>query len=146
LSADTSAMDRLRELGGKLFLDGERQRYRIPARNAEACRILEELRRNRDAVAEMLREQQSNPPTLDEVKAMLPPSVRLVSYRPKEVPFSVAPVSIVTNAGKFYRAYLADLARRIEKPDGYHCPPLADILGKLADAGLQLDIQAREGS
>jgi hypothetical protein len=56
--------------------------------------------------------------------------------------FAVAPVSVVTNAGKFYRAYLANLSRRLEHPEGYHCPPLADILSKLADAGLELTVDA----
>lgn len=59
---------------------------------------------------------------------------------PRHVPFAVAPVSIVTSAGKFFRAYLRDLGIRLAKPENYAAPPLADILGKLADAGLELAI------
>jgi hypothetical protein len=29
---------------------------------------------------------------------------------------------------------------RLAKPEGYHCPPLTDILSKLADAGLELTV------
>ena len=72
---------------------------------------------------------------------MLPAGVRLVSYEPKQTPFAVAAASVVTSTGKFYRAFLADLARRLKKPEGYHCPPLTDILGKLADAGLELKLR-----
>jgi hypothetical protein len=92
--------------------------------------------------ADILSDMASKAPSLEEVKASLPPGVRLVNYQPREVPFAVAPVSIVTQAGKFYRAYLADLARRLEKPEGYHCPPLSDILSKLSSAGLELMIEA----
>src|SRR5215471_5402168 len=141
MSTLASPIDRLRQLGGELFLEGDRLRYRIPADSLEAREVLADLRRNRDAVAAMLRDQQSRPPSLHEVKALLPASVRLGSYEPKEAPFAVAPISIVSDAGKFYRAYLADLARRLEKPEAHHCPPLADILRKLADAGLELRIE-----
>ena len=144
MSATASPIDRLRELGGELFLSGEVIRYRIPAGNPEARQVLAEIRKDREAVAAVLRDQESKPPSLEEVQAALPAGVRLVSYQPKEAPFAVAPVSVVTNAGKFFRAYLRDLKARIEKPEGYHCPPLADILAKLADAGLEMRVEAPE--
>jgi hypothetical protein len=144
LSALASPIDRLRELGGEIFWDGERVRYRIPANNPEARELIADLRQNRDAVAGMLRDQQSQAPSLDEVKANLPPGVRLIDYRPKETPFAVAPVSVVADAGKFYRAYLQDLRWRLQHPHAHAAPPLADILSKLAEAGLSLDV--REGS
>jgi hypothetical protein len=137
---NVSPVDRIRELGGELFLAGDRLKYRIPAGNPEARQLLAEIRRDREAVIAMLRDIESKPPPLEEVTAMLPAGVRLVSYRPKEAPFAVAPVSIVNDAGKFYRAYLADLSRRLAMPEGYYSPPLADILGKLADAGLELKV------
>jgi hypothetical protein len=52
----------------------------------------------------------------------------------------VAPISVVTNAGNFYRAYLRDLRWRVEHPDGRAAPPLPTILAKLADAGLELEL------
>jgi hypothetical protein len=85
-----------------------------------------------------LRKGETNPPDLDEMRAMLPPDVRLVRYQPKRAPFAVATTSIVTNAGKFFRAYLDDLAWRLAHPDTHAAPPLTDILTKLADAGLDL--------
>lgn len=138
MSTTASPIDRLCELGGELFLSGERLRYRIPADDPKARRLLAEIRRDREAVIEMMRGRESRPPSLEEVTAMLPPGVRVLRYEPKAVPFGVVPVSVVTNAGKFYRAYLRDLGWRVEHPDGYAAPPLADILAKLADAGLDL--------
>lgn len=139
-----SPIDRLRELGGSLWLDGEKIRYRIPAGNVEAREAVADLRRDREAIAAMLRDQESKAPPLAEVTSILPPGVRLVSYRPKQAPFFVAPVSTVTNACKFYGAYLADLRWRIEHPECYGAPPLIDILSKLADAGLELRVEPQD--
>jgi hypothetical protein len=136
-----SPVDRIRELGGELFLAGERLKYRIPTGNPEARQLLCEIRSNREAVIAMLRDTESKPPSREELRASLPPGVMLVSYRPKQSPFTVCPVSLVTNAGLFYRAYLRDLAVRLEKPKSHACPPLADILAKLADAGLELRVE-----
>lgn len=133
-----SAIDRLRELGGDLYLSAGRPRYRIPADSPEAQWLIAELRQDREAVIEMLRDRESKPPSLEEVAAMLPPRIRILRYEPKSVPFAVAPASVVTNAGKFYQAYLRDLRWREGHPDGYAVPPLTDILAKLADAGLDL--------
>jgi len=141
LSVSASPIDRLRELGGELFLCGDAIRYRIPAGSDEAREVLAEIRKDREAVRAMLRDRESQPPSLEEIRATLPAGVTLVSYEPKEAPFTVAPVSVVTNAGQFFRAYLGDLKARLRKPEGYHCPPLVDILAKLADAGLQLQIR-----
>jgi hypothetical protein len=61
MSARISPFDRLRELGGDLYLDGERLRYRIPADSPEARELLADLRRNRDAIMTLLREQKNAP-------------------------------------------------------------------------------------
>lgn len=142
MSLTASPIDRLRELGGELFLQGQTIRYRIPADSQEARQIISELRQNRDALAALLRDTESKPPSIEEVESALPTGVKLISYRPKQAPFTVAPVSVVTNAGKFFRAYMRDLCWRLEHPDGYAAPPLADILSKLADGGLELKIES----
>jgi hypothetical protein len=142
MSALASPIDRLHELGGSLWLDGDAIRYRIPAGNLEAREVLADLRQDRAAIAAMLRDRESKPPSLEEIQATLPAGVELVSYEPKETPFKVTPVSVVSNAGKFFRAYLRDLTCRIEHPDSYAAPPLPDILAKLADAGLVLRLQS----
>jgi hypothetical protein len=134
------AIDYVVEVGGSLQLDGEQVALTLPGNcstEAEGA-ILKTLRANRDAVAAMLRDMGSKAPSLEEVKASLPPGVKIVGYHPKQAPFAVAPVSVVTDAGRFFRVYLKDLAWRLEHPDGYAAPPLADILSKLADAGLSL--------
>jgi len=133
-----SLIDRLRELGGDVFLVGDRAHYRIPVDEPEARQLVAEIRRDREAIIAMLRDRESQPPPLEELKAMLPPGVRVLSYEPKTVPFAVAPVSVVTDAGKFFRTYLSDLAWRLKYPDGHAVAPLADILAKLQDAGLDL--------
>lgn len=132
-------LDRLSEFGCDVRVEGEKLKVRGPNR-PEVEGLVSELHAQRDDAMAILGEAQSKPPSLAEIKAMLPPGVKLVSCQPKQAPFAVALISIVTDAGKFYRAYLADVARRMEKPEGYHCPPLADIMGKLADGGLELRI------
>jgi hypothetical protein len=132
------ALDRVEALGGRLRLEGEKIKIRLPEDCPDAPKLVQAIRSNREAIRQMLFDQQSKAPSLEEVLKLLPPGVRLVSYRPKEAPFAVAPVSIVTNGAKFYRSYLKDLAWRIEHPEGRAAPPLADILAKLADAGLDL--------
>lgn len=133
-------LDRLADLGCAVRVEGEKLKVRGP-NLPEVAGLVSELRARRNDALAILREAESNPPSLEEVKAVLPEGVRLVSYQPKQPPFDVAPVSVVTNAGKFYRAYLRDLKARIEKPEGYHCPLLADILSKLSDAGLELQVE-----
>jgi hypothetical protein len=140
MSTAANPIDRLQELGGSLFLDGDSIRYRIPSDSLEAEQLLAEIRKDRETIISLLRDRESKAPSLEEVKAALPPGVQMVSYQPKEVPFAVAPISVVTNSGKFFRAYLRDLRWRIEHPDGYAAPPLSGILSKLADAGLQLQV------
>src|SRR5215469_12936510 len=137
MSVLTSPIDRLRELGGELWLDGDSLRYRIPAGNPETPELLADLRRDRKTLVALLKDQESKAPSLEEVTSMLPPGFRVASYRPKKAPFAVAPVSIVTNAGKFFRAYLRDLRWLAEHPNTHATAPAADILAKLADAGLE---------
>lgn len=137
-------IDRVAEVGGSLQLEGERVALTLPRNcppDTEAA-IVGTVRANRDAVSAMLRDMGSKAPSLEEVKASLPPGVKTVGYHPKQAPFAVAPVSVVTDAGKFFRACLKDLAWRLEHPDGYAAPPLADVLAKLAEAGLELSIDA----
>jgi len=130
-------IDRLTALGCDVRLEGNRLKVRGPD-CPEIVSLLPELRARREEAIQIIREQQGKPPSLEEVRALLPSGVRLISYCPKQAPFAVAPVSVVTNAGRFFRVYLKDLAWRLEHPDGYAAPPLADILSKLADAGLSL--------
>ena len=119
-------LDRVAEVGGCLRLEGEHVALTLPGNcppETEST-IVENVRANRDVVSAILYDIGSKAPSLEEVRASLPPGVRLVSYHPKQPPFAVAPVSIVTNAGKFYRKYLDDLAWRIEHGgEGYSAPP-----------------------
>jgi hypothetical protein len=66
--------------------------------------------------------------------------VKLVRYLPKDPPVAVAPVSIVTNVEKFIEAYLRDLSHRLKHPGTHACAPVSEILAKLAEVGLELEI------
>ena len=137
----TEALDRLAFLGCSVRLEGDKLKVRGPNR-PEVQQAVSELRRDRDAAVAWLKEKESKAPTSEEVRAMLPPGVRLVSYRPKQAPFAVAPISIVTNAGKFFRTYLRDLRWRVEHSESHAVPPLHDIMAKLAEGGVELEIDA----
>jgi hypothetical protein len=136
------AVGRLRDIGGTLYLAGERLRYRIPTGHPEATQLLAQIRQNREAVVAALRDLESRPPSIEEVERMLPAGVWVTRYNPKTAPFAVAPVSIVVNAGKFFRAYLMDLRSRLAHPDSHSTSPLPDLLAKLAEAGLELRVEA----
>ena len=105
---------------------------------------MSELHAQREEAIAMLENVEGKPPSLNAVKAALPPGVRLLSYRPKQTPFAVASVSVVINARTFLQAYLRDLGWRLEHPKGYAAAPLPDILSKLADDGLELTVDAIE--
>ena len=136
------AIDYVREVGGSLTAEAGRVKLRLPGNCSQEGAIVETIRSNRDAVLAMLEERENKAPSLDEVARMLPSRVRVVKYQPRVAPFAVAPVSVVTNAGKFYRTYLTDLRCRLEHPSDHAAAPLTEILAKLADAGLELAINA----
>ena len=144
LRAAEVIIGRLAALGCAVRVEGERLKVRGP-NLPEVAALVSELRAQREEAIPLLRELGSWPPTLEEIKAMLPASVRVLRYQPMTVPFAVAPVSVVTDAGRFFRAYLKDLTWRLEHPDTYAAPPLADILTKLADAGLDLTTECGPG-
>jgi hypothetical protein len=122
-------------------IEGERLKVSGPDL-PEVAALIPELRAHREEAMLVIRELQSAPPTLEEIQAMLPEGVRMLRYEPKGAPFAVAPVSIVSDGRKFFRSYLKDLGWRLEHREGRAVPPLADILAKLSDAGLRLEIGA----
>ena len=132
-------LDRLAAFGCAVRIEGEKLKVRGP-NLPEVAALVSELHARRDDAITILRDTGGRPPSIEEIQAALPSGVTLGSYRPRQAPFAVAPVSVVTNAGLFFRAYLRDLRWRFEHPEGYAAPPLTDILSKLADAGLELKI------
>ena len=72
----------------------------------------------------------------------LPKGVRLVRYEPKKPPVAIAPISIVTDVDKFIRHYLEELEARLHSPIQIRCGgSVFEILGKLADVGLELTFE-----
>ena len=126
--------------GGRLALSGEKLAYELPATAADLVGI---LRQHKAEIAEILRERQA---ALGSVVLPgcppLPPGVRLLRYAPKTPPVAIQPCSIVTDVNKFIRAYLRDLEWRLAHPKTYACAPLPEILAKLAEVGVELDIDA----
>jgi hypothetical protein len=106
----------------------------------EVAGLVSELHAQREEAIAILEGIEGKPPSLAEVSAAIPPGVRLLSYRPKQAPFALTSLSVVTSAGIFFRAYLRDLGWRLEHPEGHAAAPLPDILSKLADAGLELQL------
>jgi len=133
----TDVLDRLSSYGCHVRLEGDKLKVRGPNR-PEVKELVSELHREREAAIAFLQHKGSKPPSLEEVKATLPPCIAIVSYEPKKTPFAVSTVSVVTNVGKFFCSYLRDLAWRIKHPKGYATAPLGEILGKLSSAGLEL--------
>jgi hypothetical protein len=106
--------------------------------------LVEENRDDRKAVIEMLRNQEGKrPPSLEDLRRLLPGGVRLIRYSPKKPPVAVALISIVTDVDKFIRAYLRDLGQRLQHPGTHACAPLPEILAKLAEVGLELALDGR---
>lgn len=136
-------LDRLTTIGCQIRVDGQKLKVRGPDL-PEVARLVSELHARRDEAIATLEGIQGKPASLDEVNAALPPGVRLLSYRPKQTPFALASVSVVTNAGTFFRAYLRDLGWRLEHPNSRACAPLNEILAKLAEGGLELTIGSPE--
>jgi hypothetical protein len=55
-----------------VVLAGDVIRYRIPADNQEARKLLVAIRKDCEPVIALLRDREINPPSLEEVRAMLP--------------------------------------------------------------------------
>jgi hypothetical protein len=70
MSVAESVVERIEGAGGKLGLNGERIRVRLPE---DAVHLLEELRAHKDEVLTLLRRR-------EEIPAM-PPDVRLISWK-----------------------------------------------------------------
>jgi hypothetical protein len=73
----------------------------------------------------------------------LPKGVRLLRYAPKEPPVVVSLVSVVNDMDKFIRHYLVELDARLHSPVQIRGgASVFEILSKLAEAGLELAIDA----
>ena len=67
-------LDRLAAFGCQVRLEGEKLRVRGP-NLPEVAQLVSQLRARHDDAVQMLRDAGSQPPSLEEVKAALPPGV-----------------------------------------------------------------------
>lgn len=133
-------MEEFERLGGAFKLAGDQVRVEYPEDLAENIRpLLEKLRPKREEVRQLLYKHPPGVLAPPECPP-LPPGVRLVRYAPKTPPVLVAPWSVVTDVKKFIAAYLRSLDWRLKHPKGYAAAPLPEILAKLAEVGLELEV------
>lgn len=113
-------VERIEDAGGVLRLRGRKIVYDLPE---QVTPLLDQLRANKDAVVEVLRQREALP--------AVPPGVRLVSWNLKEPPMAIEYSAVVTDTAKFARATLKELADRISNPRrkyGWTVPQLIDRL------------------
>jgi hypothetical protein len=133
-------MEEVVRLGGTFELRGDRVTVEYSEDVAEVLDpILEKLRPKREEVRQLLYKHPPGVLAPPECPP-LPPGVRLVRYAPKTPPVLVAPWSVVTDVKKFIAAYLRSLDWRLKHPKGYAAAPLPEILAKLAEVGLELEV------
>jgi hypothetical protein len=124
--------------GVRFRLEGEKVKAALPKPTPPTVvRDLEALRARRDEVRRLIAGTAHG-----DCPYPLPPGVRLVRYVPKAPPVEIVPISIVNDVDKFIRSCLRDLQFRLEHPKAYACAPLHEILAKLAEVGVELEIDA----
>lgn len=120
MSSMQELVERIEDAGGVLRLRGRKIVYDLPE---QVTPLLDQLRANKDAVVEVLRQREALP--------AVPPGVRLVSWNLKEPPMAIEYSAVVTDTAKFARATLKELADRISNPRrkyGWTVPQLIDRL------------------
>lgn len=123
MSTVEELVERIEGAGGVLRLRGDKITYDLPE---EVTPLLDELRANRDAVVEVLRQRETVP--------AMPPGIGLISWNLKEPPVAIEYAAVVTDTAKFARATLGELAARIRNPRrkyGWTIPQLIDRLGQV---------------
>lgn len=127
-------------LGGSFELEGDQVMVEFPEELRESIRpALDKLRPRKDEVRQLLYKYSLGIPAAARCPP-LPPDVRLKRYAPKSPPVLVQPWSVVTDVEKFIRASLRDLEWRLSHPQGYAAHPLYEILQRLAEVGVELEL------
>ena len=135
-----SLIREVERLGGTFTLSGDKIEVEYPDESAsEVEALLPELRAQRDAVRSLLYKHHSGMTTPGGCPP-LPSGVRLKKYAPKSPPVLVQPWSVVTDVEKFIRACLRGLDWRLKHPKAYAAPPIPEILSKLAEVGVEVEI------
>lgn len=135
-------MQQVERLGGAFVVRGDEIAVEYPEEKAsEVESILPKLSAEKDTVRSLLYKRPPGIPAPAECP-LLPPGVRLKKYAPKSPPVLVQPWSVVTDVDKFIAACLRDLDWRLKHPKGYARAPLPEILSKLAEVGLELELDA----
>ena len=129
-------VSRLEQSGGTLVLDGDRIRFSVPSEDAEARALLAELRKHRDKVRVLLRARAAIP--------AMPPSVRLMAWELKEPPVAIEYHAVVTDPGKFARATLEELCKRLTNPRRRYGWSVPQLIDRLAQVGVTVVLESEE--
>jgi hypothetical protein len=135
-------MHEIARLGGEFTMRGDEIVVEYPDETAaEVEPILGKLSARKDEVRSLLCKHSLGSPVAPGCPP-LPRGVRLKSYAPKSPPILIAPWSVVTDVEKFIASYLRDLDWRLKHPRGHAAAPLPEILSKLAEVGLELQLES----
>jgi hypothetical protein len=118
----------LEEIGGKLTLDGNRIRYRIPKDHPKAQALLIAARAEKQAILAYLRARTKG--------------VRLLEWNLKEPPVAIESCAIVTDTARFARNTLEQLRTALAEPKrwvGWSVPQLID---RLAQVGVRVSLES----
>ena len=107
-------LNRVSELRGHLFLDGDRMGYRLPD-TREGQELLVELRQNREALLTILRCMEADPVALHRHAIEL--GVRIVRWEPTAPPFQLNRFTRVTDTLAFIHATMRQLEHRLAGND-----------------------------
>jgi len=135
-------LEEVRRLGGKFHLREDGVKVEYPEEVREDMRpILDKLRQKRDEVCKLLYKQASGIPAPPGCPP-IPAGVRLKKYAPKPGPVLIAPWSLVAHPDQFIAACFRDLDWRLKHPKSYAAPPIPQILAKLAEVGVEVELEA----
>jgi hypothetical protein len=129
MSTALELVKQIESAGGRLTLRGDRITYDVPA---EITPMLDQVRANRDAVLQVLRER-------GEIPAM-PPGVRLVSWKLKEAPVAIETCAVVTNPALFARTTLEQLRTAIAQPKRWVGWTVPQLIDRLQQVGVTVEV------
>jgi len=126
-----AVLEAVRSAGGSLILCQGRIRYELPD---SAGWLVAELKKNREALIELLSESES--------RRAMPPGVRLLKWKPKSPPIAIVRMGIVSDVDRFIASTLRQLHARLEGKGflaGNWSP--RELVERLEQVGIAVEIE-----